>query len=149
MVVRTFLCISLTATLLAGSSVAFAQNHVSQADIDKSVGRLAGKTVKKLAGPVTLLILVGDANAAYETHCTHLKEEEAVRNCTIQHALKTQVEDISEIADQAEIAWKYVVVPKAEGFWSEHGDDIKDTARKVANAIARGILRLNDWLEKD
>ena len=115
----------------------------------QSATRLAGQTAKKLGLALTLGFVAYDANAAYEEHCSHLMTDEEVTACTTEHFIADQAEDLSQMAEDARITWQYIVVPEAEEYWAENGDNIKQGASDALQAVGRGIVFLHGWLTSE
>lgn len=130
--------------MLSVSSFSYAQ--VEDKVAKKSVGSLVGKTFKKAILPVTVLFAAADAQAAYEQNCKHLKSDEEKTSCTTEYFIKGQVNDAKEIAEDARITWKYVVVPEAKEFWAENGDEIKAGASNAIDSIVDGTINFVDFI---
>ena len=116
-----------------------------------SAGRLAGKTAKRVVLPVTLVLLAADAQAAYEQNCTQLENDEDIGACTTAHFLDSQVDELEQLAQDARLTWKYVVVPEAQQFWEDNGDDIKEAAATTADTLldvtASTLVAFDNWLD--
>ena len=117
-----------------------------------SMSRLAGKAIKKVALPVTIGFAAYDAQAAYDNHCSHLYDDGEIAACTTTHFVTEQVEDFQQMARDTELAVKYVIIPEAEAFWDENGDDIKQTASDTADVVldvtAEAFIALDRFLDE-
>ena len=124
----------------------FSSAQVNDKVAKKSVGKVAGKILKKIALPVTVLFASVDAQAAYEQNCKHLISEEEIRSCTAEYFVKGQINDTKEIAEDLRIIWKYVIVPEAKDYWEENGDNIKRGASNAIDSTVDGLIQFVDYI---
>lgn len=109
---------------------------------------LAGKAVKRLALPLAIILAAPDANAAY-AYCDHYADGEDRAACATEVFLIREAEDIAEIVDEIRFLVLYGVIPEAEAFWDQHGDDIKRGASKAADVMIDGAIRFVVWALED
>jgi len=107
--------------------------------------KLVVKVIKKGALPITLVFGSVEAHSAYKEFCSHLSHAEDITACTAKHMTAQQIEDLQDIAYQAELVIEHVIVPGAVEFWDENGDAIKQGA---SDAAADGFIALDNWLNK-
>ncbi len=156
---KKLITIALTVLSISFTSGAFATDNTTA----KASGKLVGKAAKKAVLPATLVFVAIDANAAHASCSNMYFSEEEVNRCALSTFTKTQIDDIGEMAEAARITAKYVVIPrtkqflndshkKAQEFWAENRDEIKDTASetldKSLDAVAEGFVAFDRWLSK-
>lgn len=126
--------------LFVGLTTASAQSPSSASSAATGAGK---QFAKRIVLPIAVVMAAVDSASAYEQHCQLVPDEEAFA-CTAEAFTREQVQELRELGYDLSETWTYVIVPYAEHFWDENGDDIKAGARAAADTAADAAIATGD-----